>query len=25
MFVHRGSRAAPPIPTTPTSSDIFHA
>jgi hypothetical protein len=25
MFVHRGSRAAPPIPTTPTSSDVFHA
>ncbi|KAG0922654.1 hypothetical protein G6F32_014574 [Rhizopus arrhizus] len=25
LFVHRGSRAAPPIPTTPTSSDIFHA
>ena len=25
MFVHRGSRAAPPVPTTPTSSDIFHA
>ncbi|WP_303637274.1 MULTISPECIES: BPSS1780 family membrane protein [Stenotrophomonas] len=25
MFVHRGSRGAPPVPTTPTSSDIFHA
>ena len=25
MFVHRGSRAAPPVPTTPASSDIFHA
>ncbi|WP_312707772.1 BPSS1780 family membrane protein [Stenotrophomonas sp.] len=25
MFVHRGSRAAPPIPATPPANDVFHA
>ncbi|MBK0026017.1 hypothetical protein IAE57_07570 [Stenotrophomonas sp. S48] len=25
MFVHRGSRAVPPIPATPPANDVFHA
>ena len=25
MFVHRGNRAAPPVPLTPPQNDVFHA